>query len=352
MAKDFSAMEDSNRSSNLSIHEVIETSRRSFLKGGSAVTLASVLAPLAGCASLASRQNKLGFKAIPVGMGDKLVVPEGYTATPLAPWGEPVGIAGNMPAFKMDGSNTADEQAVQLGMHHDGLEFFPLQGSNRGLLAINHEYTDDGLLHVGGFNNMNIEKVRKAQNAHGLSVIEVEMKNGKWDMVRPSRFARRVTMSTPFRVSGPAAGHPLMRTSADPQGQTVLGTLNNCASSKTPWGTYLSGEENFAFYFGAGDKPTPDQQRWGAPKAGFYAWDKHDPRFDLQKNPNELHRFGWVVELDPMDPNSTPVKRTALGRAAHEGAWVGVTKDGRAVVYSGEDARFEYIYKFVSRDKI
>ncbi len=352
MAKDFSAMEDSNRSSNLSIHEIIETSRRSFLKGGSAVTLASVLAPLAGCASLATRQNKLGFKAIPVGMGDKLVVPEGYTATPLAPWGEPVGIAGNMPAFKMDGSNTADEQAVQLGMHHDGLEFFPLQGSNRGLLAINHEYTDDGLLHVGGFNNMNIEKVRKAQNAHGLSVIEVEMKNGKWDMVRPSRFARRVTMSTPFRVSGPAAGHPLMRTSADPQGQTVLGTLNNCASSKTPWGTYLSGEENFAFYFGAGDKPTPDQQRWGAPKAGFYAWDKHDPRFDLQKNPNELHRFGWVVELDPMDPNSTPVKRTALGRAAHEGAWVGVTKDGRAVVYSGEDARFEYIYKFVSRDKI
>ncbi len=352
MAKDFSAMEDSNRSSNLTIHEVIETSRRSFLKGGSAVTLASVLAPLAGCASLATRQNKLGFKAIPVGMGDKLVVPEGYTATPLAPWGEPVGIAGNMPAFKMDGSNTADEQAVQVGMHHDGLEFFPLQGSNRGLLAINHEYTDDGLLHVGGFNNMNIEKVRKAQNAHGLSVIEVEMKNGKWDMVRPSRFARRVTMSTPFRVSGPAAGHPLMRTSADPQGQTVLGTLNNCASSKTPWGTYLSGEENFAFYFGAGDKPTPDQQRWGAPKAGFYAWDKHDPRFDLQKNPNELHRFGWVVELDPMDPNSTPVKRTALGRAAHEGAWVGVTKDGRAVVYSGEDARFEYIYKFVSRDKI
>jgi secreted PhoX family phosphatase len=87
-----------------------------------------------------------------------------------------------------------------------------------------------------------------------------------------------------------------MRTSADPQGVTVLGTLNNCASSKTPWGTYLSGEENFAFYFGAGDKPTKDQQRWGAPKSGFYAWDKHDPRFDLQKNPNELHRFGWVLQ--------------------------------------------------------
>ena len=352
MAKDFSEMEDSNCSSNQSIHEVIETSKRAFLKSGVVVSLASVMAPLAGCAVLSGPQKKLGFKPIPVGMGDKLVVPEGYTAMPLAPWGEPVGIAGRMPAFKMDGSNTAEDQAVQMGMHHDGLAFFPLQGSTRGLLAINHEYTDDGLLHVGGFNQMNPEKVRKAQNAHGLSVIEVEMKNGRWDMVRPSLYARRVTLSTPFRVAGPAAGHALMRTSADPQGYTVLGTLNNCASSKTPWGTYLSGEENFAFYFGAGDKPTKDQQRWGAPKSGFYAWDKHDPRFDLQKNPNELHRFGWVVELDPMDPNSTPVKRTALGRAAHEGAWVGVTKDGRAVVYSGEDARFEYIYKFVSRDKI
>ena len=352
MAKDFSEMEDSNRSSNRSIHEVIETSRRAFLKSGAVVSLASVMAPLAGCAVLSGPSNKLGFKPIPVGMGDKLVVPEGYPAIPLAPWGEPVGIAGRMPAFKMDASNTAEDQAVQMGMHHDGLEFFPLQGSSRGLLAINHEYTDDGLLHVGGFNQMNPEKVRKAQNAHGLSVIEIEMKNGQWDMVRPSPYARRVTLSTPFRVAGPAAGHALMRTSADPQGVTVLGTLNNCASSKTPWGTYLSGEENFAFYFGAGDKPTKDQQRWGAPKSGFYAWDKHDPRFDLQKNPNELHRFGWVVELDPMDPNSTPVKRTALGRAAHEGAWVGVTKDGRAVVYSGEDARFEYIYKFVSRDKI
>ena len=352
MTKNFSEMEDSNHSSNHSIHEVIETSRRTFLRNGAAVSLATVLAPLSGCAVLSGPSNKLGFKPIPVGMGDQLVVPEGYTATPFAPWGDPVGIAGRMPAFKMDGSNSADDQAVQLGMHHDGLEYFPLQGSSRGLLAINHEYTDDGLLHVGGFNQMNSEKVRKAQNAHGLSVIEVEMTNGQWNMVRPSQYARRVTLSTPFRVAGPAAGHALMRTTADPQGLTILGTLNNCASSKTPWGTYLSGEENFAFYFGAGDKPTQDQQRWGAPKSGFYAWDKHDPRFDLQKNPNEFHRFGWVVELDPMDPNSTPVKRTALGRAAHEGAWVGVTQDGRAVVYSGEDARFEYIYKFVSRDKI
>jgi secreted PhoX family phosphatase len=352
MAKDFSTMEDSNRSANPSIHEVLAESRRRFLKHGVTLSLASVLAPMAGCASLGTAQPKLGFKGIPVGMGDKLVVPEGYVATPLAPWGEAVGIPGNMPAFKMDGSNTADEQAAQLGMHHDGLAYFPLAGSRRGLIAINHEYTDDGLLHVGGFNAMNPEKVRKSQNAHGLSVFEVELKNQQWQMVRPSRYARRLTMSTPFSVGGPAAGHALMRTATDPQGRTVLGTLNNCASSKTPWGTYLSGEENFAFYFGGADTPTPDQRRWGARKDGLYAWDKHDARFDLKQNPNEFHRFGWVVELDPMDPTSTPIKRTALGRAAHEGAWVGVTKDGRAVVYSGEDARFEYIYKFVSRDKI
>lgn len=352
MAKDFSTMEDSNRSSNSDIHQVVAASRRRFLQTSAALTLAAALAPLAGCAAVGKAQTKIGFKGIPVGVGDRLVVPEGYVATALAAWGEPVGIAGNMPAFKIDGSNTANEQAVQMGMHHDGLVYFALDGSRRGLLAINHEYTDDGLLHVGGFKNMSTEKVLKSQNAHGLSVIEVELKNQQWQMVRPSRYARRLTMGSPFSVGGPAAGHALMRTAADPAGRTILGTLNNCASSMTPWGTYLSGEENFAFYFGGADQPTPDQSRWGARKDGFYAWEKHDARFDLKQNPNEYHRFGWVVELDPMDPSSTPIKRTALGRAAHEGAWVGVTKDGRAVVYSGEDARFEYIYKFVSRDKI
>ncbi|MBK9572020.1 MAG: PhoX family phosphatase [Rhodoferax sp.] len=356
MAKDFDTMEDSNRSSNLSIHDVINASRRTLLKGGAAASLAAIVAPLGAsltaCAAMGPHRPKMGFKGVPIGMGDKLVVPEGYVATPIARWGEPIGIAGNMPAFKIDGSNSAADQAVQLGMHHDGLEYFPLDGSRRGLIALNHEYADDGLLHVGGFANMDAEKVKKSQNAHGLSVYEVELKDGTWAMVRPSRFARRFTMDTPFVVGGPAAGHAMMRTSADPAGRTVLGTLNNCASSQTPWGTYLSGEENWAFYFGAGDNPTPHQRRWGARKDGSYQWEKFDPRFDLRQNPNEFNRFGWVVEVDPMDPTSTPVKRTALGRAAHEGAWVGVTRDGRAVVYSGEDARFEYIYKFVSRDKI
>jgi uncharacterized protein len=350
MAKDFNTMEDSNKSSNPSIHEVSNPARRTILQGSAIASVSSLI----GCAAMASNTNlQIGFKAIAPGVGDQLVVPEGYTATAIGSWGEPVGIPGSMPAFKIDGSNSAADQAVQIGMHHDGVEFFPIGGSStHGLIAINHEYTDDGLLHVGGFNNMNAEKVKKSQNAHGLSVYEVILKDGKWDMVRPSKYARRFPMSAPFSIGGPAAGHAMMRTPADPAGTTILGTLNNCASSKTPWGTYLSGEENFMFYFGGGDNTNAHQKRWGMRKDGFYQWEKFDARFDATKTPNESNRFGWVVEVDPMDPTSTPIKRTALGRAAHEGAWVGVTKDNRAVVYSGEDARFEYIYKFVSRDKI
>ena len=359
--KDFDTMEDSNRSSNPSIHELSDPARRIVLRGTLGATAAALYGPfVAGCAAPVAQREApkalaptIGFKGIPVDASDRLVVPEGYIATAIAAWGEPIGVAGHMPAFKPDGSNTAAEQAVQMGMHHDGMEYFPLQGSStHGLLALNHEYTDDGLLHVGGFTNMNAEKVKKSQMAHGLSVIEVELKDSAWQMVRPSRLARRLPMDTAFEVRGPAAGHPMMKTAADPGGTRVLGTLNNCAASKTPWGTYLSGEENWMFYFGGGDNIPAHHRRWGMRKDGFYQWEKFDERFDAAKNPNEPNRFGWVVEVDPYDPTSTPVKRTALGRAAHEGAWVAVTKDGRAVVYSGEDARFEYIYKFVSRDKI
>lgn len=358
MAKDFGTMEDSNRSANPSIHDLSDPARRIVLRGGAAAAVAGLFAPwVAGCASSAPGSPAggplLGFTGIPPGLGDTLVVPDGYVAEAIAAWGEPVGIAGHMPAWKPDASNSAADQAVQMGMHHDGIHFYPLEGSStRGLLAMNHEYTDDGLLHVGGLADWSAEKVHKSQAAHGVAVIEVALKDGRWQMVRPSRYARRLTATTPFAVQGPAAGHRLMQTAADPAGRTVLGTLNNCASGKTPWGTYLSGEENWSFYFDGGDAIDADQKRWGLRKTSGYRWAAHDERFDARRHPNEFHRFGWVVEIDPMDPASTPVKRTALGRAAHEGAWVAVTKDGRAVVYSGEDARFEYIYKFVSRDKI
>ena len=357
MAKDFETMESSNTSANPNIHQVSDPSRRLWVQGGLAALATGVFGPmLPGCAALSGSGPLLGFKAIPPTHGDTLVVPEGYVATAFAQWGEPVGVPGNSPAWRADGSNSAADQAVQMGMHHDGIEFFPLDGSRRGLLAMNHEYTDDGLLHPDGLKTWSAEKVRKSQAAHGVAVIEVERREdggkGAWQVVRPSRYARRFTAYSAFTVAGPAAGHSLMRTAADPHGGTVLGTLNNCASSQTPWGTYLSGEENFAFYFDGGDNLDAHQRRWGLRRNGFYRWPEHDERFDAVKHPNEFNRFGWVVEIDPMDPTSTPVKRTALGRTAHEGAWVALTRDRRAVVYSGEDARFEYIYKFVSRDSV
>lgn len=355
MAKDFASMEDSNDSLNVDIHAISSPGRRHFVAASGAAGLFAQL--VSGCAVLPGSTAVVarpGFKAVPPGTGDRLVVPEGYVAQVIAPWGEPVGVAGNMPAFRADAGNSAAEQAVQMGMHHDGLHFFPLEGrSDRGLLAMNHEYTDDGLLHADGMAAWSAEKVRKSQAAHGLSVIEIERRaDGSWAMVRPSRHARRVTLASPCRVGGPAAGHPMMRTAADPQGLRVLGTLNNCAAGMTPWGTYLSGEENFAVYFDGGTEISAHNRRWGIREKSSYRWAEHDARFNAALHPNEPNRFGWVVELDPMDPASAPVKRTALGRAAHEGAWVAVTRERRAVVYSGEDARFEYIYRFVSRDAI
>lgn len=372
MAKDFDSMEDSNRSGNAPWLAMSDPARRVWLRGGLGTALAAAFGPMAAalsdCAIGASAsgaaaggaRGKLGFQPIGTSTADTVVVPAGYTAEVIAPWGEPVGIAGAMPAFRPDASNSAADQALQLGMHHDGLHFYPLadgegqrgERSRRGLLAMNHEYVDDGLLHPGGLADWSAEKVRKSQAAHGVSVVEVALQGDRWQLVRPSRYARRFTASTPFAIGGPAAGHPLMRTAADPAGRSVLGTINNCASGMTPWGTYLSGEENWAGYFNGPDQPDADQRRWGLRQDRWYRWSGHDERFDATKHPNEFHRFGWVVEIDPMDPASTPVKRTALGRAAHEGAWVATTRDGRAVVYSGEDARFEYLYKFVSRDRI
>ena len=214
MAKDFSTMEDSNRSSNPSIHDVSVPSRRIVLRGGLGAALGGLLAPLAavtlpGCASVGGG-SLLGFKGIPVSVADKITVPEGYMAEVIAAWGEPVGLSGEMPAFKADATNTAAEQAAQMGMHHDGIHFFPTDGSKSGLLVMNHEYVDDGLLHPDGIKTWSAQKVQKAQAAHGVSVIEVEQKDGKWEMVRPSPFARRFTASTPMAISGPAAGHALM----------------------------------------------------------------------------------------------------------------------------------------------
>ena len=370
MATDTPDSAHSNTSANPGIQQVSDPARRQVLRvglGGAAGAWVLPLAAMSGCAMGGHGSGKsgfsavppLGFKSVPPSSADAVVVPEGYAVQVLAPWGEPVGIAGQMPAWKWNASNTAAEQAVQMGMHHDGMQYYPLPaglagaaGLQRGLLAINHEYTDDGLLHPAGQSSWTPEKVQKAQAAHGVSVIEIEQKPDGWQMVRPSRYARRITATTPCAVGGPAAGHMLLRTAADPTGRTVLGTLGNCAAGRTPWGTFLSGEENWCNYFTAADVPTAHEKRWDIKKATWYRWPEHDERFDTVRNPNEPNRFGWVLEIDPLDPTSTPIKRTALGRAAHEGATVAVTQGRRAVVYSGEDRAFEHIYKFVSRDPI
>ena len=328
MAKDFSRMEDSNRSTNPSIHEMSSPTRRLLLRGG-----------LGGCASLgqgtASAGRGIGFASVPMRAVDQVVVPAGYTASVLYRWGDPVGATAGQPVFRPDAGNTAAEQALQAGMHHDGIHYFPLgsgaDGSARGLLAMNHEYVDDGLLHADGMKTWSAEKVAKSIAAHGVSVVEVQRQGAAWSVVSPSRYARRITAATPMALAGPAAGHALMRTAADPAGRTVLGTLNNCGNGATPWGTYLTCEENFVNYFEGPEQPDAHQKRWGMKKGNgqFYRWHEHEERFDASRHPNEFNRFGWVVEIDPADPKATPVKRTALGRAAHEGAALALTADGR-----------------------
>ncbi len=350
-----------NASANPGFSEILEAriSRRQLLKSAVALAVAGGLPlPLGGCAAGGlRREGRLGFKGIAVSTADTVRVPQGYRTSVLYRWGDPVGSAAGMPAFKPDASNSAAEQALQAGMHHDGIHYFPLpygsDSSAHGLLVMNHEYTDDGLLHADGFANWSAEKVRKAQNAHGCSVIEVRQQGGQWNVVQPSKYARRVTGNTPIRISGPAAGAAAMKTAADPSGAEVLGTLNNCAHGYTPWGTYLTCEENWDGYFASSGALTADHRRNGiSPKGRGYRWHEFDERFDAGRHPNEPNRFGWVVEFDPFDPQARPVKRTALGRTSHEGAWYAPAADGRAVIYLGDDRRFEYIYKFVSRDRV
>jgi secreted PhoX family phosphatase len=204
------------------------------------------------------------------------------------------------------------------------------------------------------------DSARSPMMAHGMSVVAIERvgRTGAWRLSSQRKLNRRITASTPMRLTGPAAGHALVKTSADPAGRTVLGTLNNCAGGRTPWGTVLSGEENFNQYFGASAAPDPARvaayARYGirtTAGASERKWEEIDPRFDLAKEPNEPNRFGWVVEVDPYDPTFVPRKRTALGRFKHEGATIAIARDGRAVAYMGDDERFDYIYKFVSRKR-
>lgn len=339
------------------LHEVLAAvlSRRTLLAGGAGAAMATCLP--AGAAARPQASARLGFEAVAAAGQDAVSVPPGYRAQVLYAWGDPVGLtdaAGRLPAWRGDAGEDASVQALQAGMHHDGMHFFPLPArgkGERGLLAINHEYVDHGLLFPDGSAQWSAAKVRKSQAAHGVSIIEVRRTpEGTWEVVRPSRYARRITANTPMRLSGPAAAR---------LGGTATGTFANCANGWTPWGTYLTCEENWHGYFAVAEpaaqatfKPDEVERGYGIRPAGDGVdWHLHDTRFDLAANRSEPQRFGWVVEIDPFDPRSQPVKHTAMGRMRHEGAAPATARDGRLVFYMGDDQPDQYVYKFVTRGR-
>lgn len=325
---------------------------------------AAAAAAAGATAARAAGAPLLGFAGVPASTDDTLVVPRGYRWSVLVAWGDPVGIArpdGYMPQFAPDASNGAEDQELQAGMHHDGMHYFPIdvagaatsaptseRSSRHGLLAINHEYFDFGYLIPQDANWSALQRVRKAQAAVGVSIVEVALLGGRWQVIRPSRHARRIHANTPMLFYGPAAGHPAMRTARDPDGRTGLGTVGNCAYGATPWGTYLSCEEGCYAFFQARSRATDDEKRMGYGRFDYARWGAADPRFGSQREPNETNHFDWVVEIDPFEPGAPPVKRTALGRMHHECATCAVCQDGRIAVYLSDDDRNEYLYKFVS----
>ena len=343
------------------LEQMVGLSRRRFIGAGALCGAAmfmggSLLARSALAAGVSAANSTLiGFANIPAATSDSISLPPGYTARVLISWGQPLHADG--PAFDPSGNGSAEQQELQFGDNNDGMSLFPFRDDDkRALLAINNEYTNYRYLYAHGGKPQSAAEVHKALASEGLSVIEIRRNGGHWQFVQGSRYNRRVHGNTPIRVSGPAAGDALLRTAADPAGTLVLGTFQNCANGKTPWGTYLTCEENFTDCFGSTDPAlafNPAQKRYGVVAASKEIdWHPHDPRFDMAKNPNELNRHGWVVEVDPFDPQSQPVKRTALGRFKHENAALAETASGHAVVYMGDDERGEFIYKFISRDRI
>ena len=339
--------------------------RRRFVRGSVGTLAGAFTLPLASCAGSSNPLRRepafpLAFRAVPNSTEDSVVVPDGYAYDVFLPWGQPLQQDG--PAWSV--SSSAEDQQRQVGMHNDGMHFFPIGDSPvHGYLVVNHEYTDEGLLHADGTANWSAEKVRKSQAAHGVSIAEVRWDDGarRWTVVD----GWRVTASSEIELAGPLRGHPLMRTggagdtAGERAGTSMFGTLANCAGGATPWGTFLTCEENFQDYFSRTEAQTDARrERYGigAPNLirdgwrSTYGWDAFDARFDADRPEyrNHAHRFGWVVEIDPARPDRRPAKRTALGRCRHENAAVVVAPDGRVVVYMGDDARFEYIYKFVS----
>ncbi|BAV49039.1 phosphatase [Mesorhizobium loti] len=342
-------------------------SRRGFLKGSLAVSaIAATVSPLAMIAAddaRAAEGSAFKFDELEAGIDDKHHVAPGYDADVLLRWGDP--LFADSPEFDPT-KQSAEAQARQFGYNNDYVGYIAIDGSaEHGLLVVNHEYTNPHLMFPGivsivekdGKKKVEVAPLSKEQvdvemAAHGGTIVEIRKEGGKWHVVRDGKLNRRITSTTEMALSGPVAGHDRVKTNVDPSGTKVFGTFNNCAGGVTPWGTYVMAEENIHGYFSGelpeGHKEAANYKRLGIPE-GAYEWGAHYDRFNLAKEPNEPNRFGWIVEVDVNDPTSTPRKRTAMGRFKHEGAESIVAKDGRVVFYLGDDERFDYVYKFVTK---
>lgn len=331
-------------------------SRRGFLGGVLAFgagAAAMGAAPLLGTTARAAGAARLAFAPIAAQTDATVHVPEGYTWQIVARWGDP--LFSDAPAFDHATGGDAESAGRVFGENTDGMESFVIGA--RQVIAVNHEYANRrvNLPRSEDGRPTGLKDVCKLQRLQGVTVMEVAEGEAGWAVVQDSALNRRITHLTPMRLAGPAAGHELLKTATDPTGGQSLGTLNNCGSGKTPWGTFLTCEENFNGYFGAtAEAALTEQVAAGYARYGIAAdgrgYDYHDwdARFDTAQNPHEPHRAGWVVEIDPADPDSVPVKHTGLGRFKHENAEVVLARDGRVVVYMGDDERGEFIYRFVS----
>ena len=352
-----------------SISDVIDArlSRRQALKGLTAAAVTTAVPSLAAVfdasqAGAAEIPSTLSFAELPHGQTESHAVAAGYEAMTLIRWGDP--LEPGAPAFDPL-KQTASAQAKQWGYNNDYIGYLPLpMGSanpDHGLLCVNFEYTIPHLMFPGlkpdDLSGITREQCEIEMAAHGHGIVEIRRDGaGRWEVVGDSPYNRRITaLATECRIAGPAAGHARLRTSADPTGTKVVGTINNCAGGRTPWNTVLVAEENFNYYFGGDPVKTASAEqlkRYGIAGKPEYAWSRYFDRFDVEKEPSEPNRFGWMVEIDPNDPQSVPVKRTALGRFKHEGATSVVDRDGRVVIYSGDDERFQYVYKFVTSGRV
>ena len=342
------------RPDNNAFDAVVEraVSRRGFLGGALAFgSGAAVMGTgLFGSATSARAQGStFAFQPIGIATDFDIHVPQGYQWKPLVRWGDAL-FSEAEGAYSPENGVQNDLADRVFGENTDGMETFV--DGDKIILAINSEYANPDINLPAETLGVpqSAEQVQILKNIQGVTVLEIADQGDGYQVVVDSPYNRRITHETQMTMDGPADGSDLVRTDADPEGKSPKGTMNNCGSGKTLWGTYLTCEENFNGYFGTtGEREaTEGEIRYGIGGEGRYAYEKFDARFDLSKEPNEPNRHGWVTEVNPLDPQSTPVKHTALGRFKHENAEMVQAKDGRIVVYMGDDERGEFIYKYVS----